>query len=390
MTVPRPEFPVCWRQLVCVLAVAVLAIAAPVARADYRIAGHGFGHGVGLAQYGAMGYARETGHTYGWILRHYYPGTTRAGSHSGRMRVRLKQSATARVSLATVVVDGGGRRVPISGARVYRFEPWSSDGLAMIEAATGHTRAHLRAPVRLSGGSMLRVLGLAETGVTGGRYRDAVVLHRIADEVLVVNDIGLEHYLYGVVPAEMPAGWPAQALRSQAVVARSYALTSLRPSEPFDVYADTRSQVYRGVSGETAHTTGAVRATRGVVLTFGGRIARTLFHSSSGGRTAAVEEVFGGGPVPYLRSVADPYDKLSPYHDWAVTLTDAEAERRLAPVIAGRLVDIAVAARTAGGRAASVRVTGTLGLRDITGTTARSLLGLRSTWFSVVHEQDKR
>ena len=166
----------------------------------------------------------------------------------------------------------------------------------MIEAATGHARAHLHAPVRLTGGSTLRVLGPAESGVTGGRYRDAIVLHRAGDHVLVVNDVGLERYLYGVVPAEMPAAWPVEALRSQAVVARSYALTSRRPSEPFDVYADTRSQAYRGVAGETARTTDAVRTTSGIVLMFGTNIARTLFHSSSGGRTAAVEEVFGGPP----------------------------------------------------------------------------------------------
>jgi stage II sporulation protein D len=184
----------------------------------------------------------------------------------------------------------------------------------------------------------------------------------------------------------VPAEWPVEALRSHTVGARSYALTSRRPSEPFDVYADTRSQAYRGVAGETARTTDAVRTTSGIVVAFGTSIARTLFHSSSGGRTAAVEEVFGGPPVPYLSSVADPYDRLSPHHDWTVTLTDEEAERRLAPVLAGDLVGVAVTVRTPSGRAAIVRVTGTLGTRDVQGTTVRSLLDLRSTWFSVAHE----
>ncbi len=304
------------------------------------------------------------------------------------MRVRLKQAANARVSMATIAVDARGRRAAIHATSEYRFEAWSTDGLAMIEAANGHVRAHLHAPVRLTGGSMLRLLGPAETGVTGGRYRDALVLHRAGDDVLVVNDIGLERYLYGVVPAEMPSAWPVEALRSQAVVARSYALTSRRPTEPFDVYADTRSQAYRGVAGETARTTDAVRATSGTVLMFGTSIARTFFHSSSGGRTAAVEEVFGGPPVPYLVSVPDPYDRLSPHHDWTVTLSDEEVAHRLGAVVLGDLVDVTVTARTASGRAAAVRVTGTLGTRDLPGTTARSLLGLRSAWFSVVHEGD--
>jgi stage II sporulation protein D len=123
----------------------------------------------------------------------------------------------------------------------------------------------------------------------------------------------------------------------------------------------------------------------GIVLMFGTSIARTLFHSSSGGRTAPVEEVFGAPPVPHLRSVADPYDRLSPHHDWTATLTDEAAERRLAPVLAGDLVGVAATARTASGWAATVRVIGTLGTRDVPGTTARRLLHLRSAWFTV-HE----
>jgi SpoIID/LytB domain protein len=372
------------RRVACLLALAGLALAAPAAQAEYRIAGHGFGHGVGLAQYGAMGYASQTNHTYTWILRQYYPGTSSSGGHVGRLRVRLAQTATARVSLATLAVGVGGRQISLSSGTVYRFDPWTTDGLAIVNTATGSVRAHLHAPVRLTGGSSLRLLGPAESGVTDGRYRDALVLHRAGSQVLVVNDIGLERYLYGVVPAEMPSAWPAEALRSQAVVARSYALTSLKPTAIFDVFADTRSQAYRGVVGEAASTTAAVRATSGIVVMYGSAIARTLFHSSSGGVTAAAEEVFGS-PVPYLRSVPDPYDTVSPYHNWSVTLTDAEAQRRLATVISGNLVSIVVTARTPTGRAATVRVTSTGATRDITGATARSLLGLRSTWFSVAH-----
>jgi stage II sporulation protein D len=331
-----------------------------------------------------MGYASQTNHTYAWILRQYYPGTDRSSGRTGRMRVRLAQAATERVTLATLATGVGGRQVAISAATIYRFEPWTTDGLAMINTATGVVRAHLHAPVRLTGGAALRLLGPAESGVTDGRYRDALVLHRAGNQVLVVNDVGLERYLYGVVPAEMPSAWPVEALRSQAVVARSYALTSLRPTAIFDVFADTRSQAYRGVEGEAATTTAAVRDTSGIVVTFGSAIARTLFHSSSGGQTAAAEEVFGS-PVPYLVSVPDPYDTVSPYHNWSVTLTDAEVARRLATVLTGSLVSVTVIARTPSGRAATVRVAGTGGTRDIPGTTARSLLGLRSAWFSVAH-----
>ena len=367
----------------CVPVLLALAVAAPDARADYRIAGHGYGHGVGLAQYGAMGYARETRHTYRWILSRYFPGTRRASAPAARMRVRLKQASAVRVTLATLARGAGGRRVTLSRAHTYRFLPWTTDGLVVTDRTTGRTRAHLHAPVRLTGPAPLRVIGAAENGVSSGRYRGAMVLSRAATQVLAVDDVSLESYLQGVVPAEMPASWPAEALRSQTVVARSYALTSRRPAEPFDVFADTRSQVYRGVSAENPRSTDAVRKTRAIVLMFGSSVARTLFHSSSGGRTASAEEVFGGAPVPYLRSVDDPPDHVSPYHDWTVKLSDAEAAQQLRPVLEGELLDVQVVARTASGRAATVRVTGTLGAIDVPGTTARALLGLRSTWFTI-------
>ncbi len=149
----------------------------------------------------------------------------------------------------------------------------------------------------------------------------------------------------------MPATWPAEALKAQAVVARSYALRSRRPGERFDVYADTRSQVYRGITGEVAPRPAAVRATRALAVLFGAEVAQTFFHSTSGGRTAGNEEGFGGGvPLPYLRPVEDPYDTLSPYHTWTVTLDDREAQRKLASVREGDLDGLEVSATTPTGR----------------------------------------
>ena len=139
-----------------------------------------------------------------------------------------------------------------------------------------------------------------------GFYRGALRLHRDGGAIAVVNDASLEHYLYGVVAAEMPSSWAAEALKAQAVVARSYALRSRRPTALYDVFADTRSQVYRGVVAEAATAVAAVRATRALAVRFGAEIAQTFFHSTSGGRTAATEEGFGGTPVPYLVSVDDP------------------------------------------------------------------------------------
>jgi stage II sporulation protein D len=125
-----------------------------------------------------------------------------------------------------------------------------------------------------------------------------------------------------------------------------------------------------------------VAATRSEIVTYGGQVAETYFFSTSGGRTAANEEIWGGAPVPYLRSVDDPYDRLSPYHRWTVRFSDRAAARRLADVAPGKLRSLKVAARTASGRAAVVAVRGKRGTARVSAATIQSALGLRSTWFS--------
>ena len=131
-----------------------------------------------------------------------------------------------------------------------------------------------------------------------------------------MNVVGLEAYLQGVVPREMPSAWPPEALKAQAVAARSYALATRAGRRAFDLYADVRSQVYGGVAAEEPATTTAVDATAGQVVLYDGKVATTFFFSTSGGRTASAADAWSGEPVPYLVSVADPYDDASPYHDW--------------------------------------------------------------------------
>ena len=196
----------------------------------------------------------------------------------------------------------------------------------------------------------------------------------------VINELPFEEYLYGVVPAEMPASWPAEALAAQAVCARSYALTSRSTGLPWDVFADVRSQVYRGVLSEVPASTAAVRATRGKVVTVGGQVAQTFFFSTSGGRTAANEEGFGGSPISYLRSVDDPYDNESPVHTWTARFTRGEADRKLGSLVTGRLRGLEVATRSPSGRAATVLVRGSGGDRTVSAASVRTALGLRSTW----------
>jgi stage II sporulation protein D len=357
----------------------LLLAPASAAGADVVIKGRGWGHGVGLSQYGAYGYALREGRGARSILAHYYTGSDYGTAPSTRMRVRLKRARSPKLSGATRAISGG-RRIRLRAGRGYRFQAMNAGRVRVIDTTTERIRARLRMPVRVTGGASTRLHGSAENGRRSGFYRGRMVLTRAGGGVLVVNHVTLEHYLYGVVPAEMPASWPAEALKAQAVVARSYALTSRSTGLPWDVFADVRSQVYRGVLAEVPATTAAVRATRGRVVTVGGRVAQTFFFSTSGGRTAANEEGFGGTPISYLRSVADPHDDLSPVHTWTARFTRRAADRKLGSLVLGRLRRLGVATRSSSGRAATVLVRGSGGDRTVSAASVQTELGLRSTW----------
>lgn len=196
-----------------------------------------------------------------------------------------------------------------------------------------------------------------------------------------MNELSLDHYLRGVVPREMPHDWPQQALQAQAVVARSYTLATIHPQNRFDLYADTRDQVYDGIVGERPETNRAVAATAGRIVSWNGRVATTYYHSTSGGRTANIEDVWPNATAtPYLVSVTDPYDYLSKHHTWpALVFSRSELAARLkAPGLRDVLVE-----RNASGRAGELKLVGGTSTRLIPGQDARDLLGLRSTYFDV-------
>lgn len=365
------------------LALALSAALPAAAGADVRVEGRGYGHGVGLSQYGAYGYALREGRAFDWILGHYYRGTRLERRRSRVVRVLLRRSSSQLVCGATLARDARGRRLRLSDSRRYRFVRAGGAALRVDDLRGRRTLARLRAPVRVRGGASVCLGGRAENGVVNGAYRGYLALRRAGAGVVAVNHVRSEAYLYGVVPAEMPTSWPLEAVKAQAVAARSYGLRGLRRGGAFDVYADVRSQVYRGVAGETARGRQAVRATSRLVVTHGGAIAQTFFFSTSGGRTAANEEVFGGAPVPYLRSVPDAHDDLSPVHRWTETFSQADAQRRLGSLVKGQLDSLIVVSRTPSGRAATVEVRGSGGSTRIAATTLRFRLGLRSTWFAL-------
>ncbi len=197
----------------------------------------------------------------------------------------------------------------------------------------------------------------------------------------VIDSVPLERYLRGVVPAEMPFRWNLQALEAQAVAARSYAVAMLKPTAPFDLYADTRSQMYSGVEAERPSTNRAVGATAGKVLTWDGQVAVTYYSASSGGRTEANTDAWPGArPLPYLVSVSDPYDTLSPYHRWHPTeFSPAGLGRQLG---LPNVVDVRTVTAPSGW-ALRVHVTTSRGERTLTASAFARQLGLRSTFFDV-------
>lgn len=256
------------------------------------IVGAGDGHGVGMSQDGALGYA-EHGWSYSSILAHYYTGTALGTAPAG----------------------------------------------AKVRVLIGNT----------------------------------------------VHVLPLETYVRGVISAEMPASWPAAALEAQAVAVRTYALTAHAGGSRFDVYSDTRSQVYRGPAAETASTNAATIATAGQIVTYDGAPAITYFFASSGGHTENVQDAFGGAAEPWLVGVPDAYETKA--SSWTLSMSFASAAARLRGLVKGSLRGIEVLERGSSPRIISAAVLGSAGDTRVSGPELEGRLGLESTWayFSVKH-----
>ncbi|MQA74579.1 MAG: SpoIID/LytB domain-containing protein [Solirubrobacterales bacterium] len=348
-----------------------LAIVAP-ASADgaWTIKGRGFGHGVGLSQYGAFGYA-EHGSSYEQILDHYFTRTRLGEVRGAKVRVLLGSGAGS-VGFSGATRACGER---LAKGRGYSF---AANGRGVVLRSRDGRRLRGCGPEGEAAGHTVRIAGY-------GRYRGGLVARADGGSLQIINAVGVEGYVKGVAPNEVPSSWPAAALRAQAVVARSYGLATSRDGA-FDHYADSRSQVYEGRGSETPETNRAVKATRGQVVKYRGEVAVTYYFSTSGGQTENAEFGFPGGePVPYLKSVKDPYDDASPVHRWTQRLSDNQIEAELAGLFNGRLQEIEITQRGVSPRIVRARVIGTRGSTNVTGDTLRDRLGLRSTWARFRH-----
>ncbi len=362
---------------VAVTALAVLFAAVPAtadAAVRHVIRGAGFGHGIGMSQYGAYGYALE-GARYGGILRHYYKGTQLGSAPSRPVRVLLQPvDPYIRVRGASSV---GGRSIRPSRTYIAKRR----GGRIVVTNSRGRRVARFGSVVRFRGSDPLRLLGPALNYVSDGLYRGSIEVRLESGGVTAINELDMDSYIRGVVAGEMPSSWPLEALKAQAVAARTYALATRKTDGAFDQYPDTRSQVYRGVTGESVRSDAAVRATAGRVLTYAGEPAVTYYFSTSGGHTENVEYSFVGSlSKPWLVGVPDPYDSQSPYHRWRTRMSARTLDRALgAP---GAFRRLKVLRRGVSPRVVRARVIGTRGSRVVTGPQVRAALDLRDTWFT--------
>ena len=360
---------------------------------SYTVRGHGYGHGHGMSQHGAQGAALR-GLEHQEILDFYYPGTD-LGKARGKIRVLLtadtgsdlvvgarkglrlrdRGSGTAydlpRGQGATrwrLDVDGSGRDVVAwYDGSWHRWRPGGREALVGEGQFT-------------AGGRRLTLFGPSGSTQYRGALRNAVPAAGSTDRA-TVNVVGLDSYVRGVVPAEMPASWEPEAVQSQAVAARTYGAWDRAQdrSHWYHICDTTSCQVYGGVAGEHPLGDDAVEATSRQVLRSGGEPAFTQFSASSGGWTSA-------GSAPYLVAKKDPYDDWSgnTVHDWSVTLR-ASTISGAYPAI-GKLRRIEVTSRDGNGewrgRVGSMTLVGSDGRTTVSGDTFRYRFGLRSTWFS--------
>ena len=371
--------------LVLALVAALAAPATASAAATFTISGHGYGHGVGMGQYGAQGYALQ-GWTHQQILAHYYQGTTLGPSGVSQVRVLLQDAIPVAVASSpdgiTAADEGGTAKLVVPGAGVVKVRK-DPGGFTLLDASGTVLARGWVGPVSLTatGGGPITLDGDALNFVSDGRYRGRLRVLGDAKGLTVVNLVTLESYLLGVVASEVPSDWKREALETQAIAARSYAVATRKPeTSPFDLYPDERSQVYRGLAAEKPAATAAIQATAGQVVLYQGQPIIAYFSSSTGGRTAAAQDVFPTKPVPYLASVDDPYDTISPYHDWSISLSAGELSKKAG--YPGLVSGVSVAAFPSG-RVDTITLQGNGGPLALSAALARKRLGLRSTWFTI-------
>lgn len=348
------------------------------------LSGHGYGHGHGMSQWGAYGAASVRKLSWQSILAFYYPGTKLVNLGNPTIRVRLDAvgSGTLYVfNVAGLRLAGTALPGPAAGITQYRVRSTTA-GLQVdkLSAARWTSYKAAASPAVLSSSS-----GLVDVKLANGArrsYRGSIYANRASStSVTAVSVLPMESYLRAVVPAEMPASWHPNALRAQAVAARSYASydrAHATAGRTWDTCDTTSCQMYSGVPAESGASNTAVAATAGQTLTYGGTAAFTQFGSANGGWT-------GAGSQSYLVAKADPYDGAIPNsaNSWTASITVAAIQANWPSI--GTFRQLRIISRDGhgqwGGRVLSAALDGSKGSVAVTGATIRSVFGLRSEWF---------
>jgi len=365
-----------------------------------------------MSQYGARGRALD-GQTAAAILAQYYRGTEPGTvDPATRIRVRVLSTFAASATKPLVLyarggtwqIDGVAGTFPRNARLTVTPRTTTVDGLTrttwtlkVTDAAGTVLRRAATTSFRIRSATDATIFQVWSRPSSYDTYRGVIrsVLDTRRPIANVVNELGLDAYLRGVVPAEMPSSWPTEALKAQSIAARSYAARRLRPAVSwYDVADDTTSQVYLGQEGERPATDAVITATAGVVLRSGSSIANTMFHSAGGGATEHNENVYVSstgarvaGPVSYLRGSLDrrpdgiAYDSSSPFATWK-TLTYTRSQLSTwfgadARTNVGSLTALDLRRRGVSGRLISVTLVGSLGSKTVSGDVFRSIFNAR-------------
>ncbi len=378
----KPPFAARIRAYTVAAALVLLALAglsapasAQAADATFAITGGGWGHGIGLSQYGAKGFAQR-GRDYSWILSHFYQGTRLETRTMPVVRVDLDDgktprstwrvrsgSTTASLTISSVATASISCTMPPGQTAWITFQ--GGDLVVSADEWDPLERVHRRGTVlrRFSGNVLAstgsRASSLVQLVSPSGPFNETeikwhghikFVVNSAGTAANAVNYVTMEKYLRGVVPRESPSGWPAEALKAQAVAARSYAYGPMdsRGVLKSILHCTTSSQVYNGAAcdnpaharHDTATTNAAISATTAQVVMSGSTVVTTYFSSSSGGHTASVQDVWvASTPRSYYRGVDDADDVASgnPHFKWSAgTFTGATIGARIREHFAGR------------------------------------------------------
>ncbi len=346
---------------------------------SFTITGRGWGHGIGMSQWGAYGLAKH-GSGYKSILQHYYSGvgfttvrnsTVRVLLQSGLQAVKLTCSSdfTVRGSAAAVTIRGGKTATTTYVGGKYRV------------VAGGFSRDFTAAVTFAPTKGRLNVLTATDLK-QAGQHRGTIRVVASGTSLMMINHVALESYLRGVVPHEVSPSWPVASLKAQACAARSYAERARRAaSGQWDLYCDVRSQAYGGTSWENATTDAAIKATAGVVPSYGGEPIQAFYFSSSGGHTENIELAWETSPLPYLKGVDDPYDSYATLHTWGpLKRTSAQLTASLGTAVKGFLRAIYRVEAGASPRIVKAAIIGSEGTTFMHGSTLRAKIGLNSAW----------